>query len=170
MRRGEIRAAIRSLYNNFVSCYYPSVNVLTEEYRRWVHPSGPFFKVADEAKFVHRLRDLLVTEFQDDLLLAAGAPERWLEPGREIVVTRAPTHYGPVSYRLQAGHDQVRAEVTLPEGTTYREAWLYLRLPGGSVPGLVTVEGKSWRNVDRQARRIRLPRIGGRTIQIVVRK
>lgn len=170
LRRGEIRAAIRSLYNNFVSCYYPSVNVLTEEYRRWVHPSGPFFKVADEAKFVHRLRDLLVTEFQDDLLLAAGAPERWLEPGREIVVTRAPTHYGPVSYRLQAGHDQVRAEVTLPEGTTYREAWLYLRLPGGSVPGLVTVEGKSWRNVDRQARRIRLPRIGGRTIQIVVRK
>jgi hypothetical protein len=60
LRRGEARAAIRSLYNNFVACYYPAVNVFTEEFRQWRSPSGPFYKVPDEARFVHRLRDLLV--------------------------------------------------------------------------------------------------------------
>ena len=60
VRRGEARAAIRNLYNNFVSCYYPTVNVFTEEYRQWRSPSGPFYKVPDEAKFVHRLRDMLL--------------------------------------------------------------------------------------------------------------
>jgi len=170
LRRGEIQAAIRSLYNNFVSCYYPSVNVFTEEYRRWVHPSGPFFKVADEAKFVHRLRDLLVTEFQGDLWLAAGAPERWLQAGRRIVVREAPTHYGPLSYRLEASEDRVSASVTLPERAPYRDAWLYVRLPGGQGPGRVTVDGKAWGDVDRQARRIRLPRVRGRAIQVVVER
>lgn len=168
LRRGEIRAAIRSLYNNFVSCYYPSVNVFSEEYRRWAHPSGPFFKVADEAKFVHRLRDLLVTEFDNDLVLAAGIPERWLAPGREIAVTEAPTHFGPVSYRLRSEAGRVTASVTLPTRTPYRDAWLHVRLPGGRAPAKVTVDGKDWEEVDRQARRIRLPRAGGRAIQVEV--
>jgi len=170
LRRGEIKAAIRSLYNNFVSCYYPSVNVFTEEYRQWVHPSGPFFKVADEAKFVHRLRDLLLTEFEGDLLLAPGTPERWLEAGREIVVSRAPTYFGPVSYRLRAEQKRVTVEVTLPDRAGYRDAWLYVRLPGGSAPGEVTVDGKLWEDVDRRARRVRLPRISGRAMQVVIQR
>ncbi|MGC8794442.1 MAG: hypothetical protein ACP5U2_13740, partial [Bryobacteraceae bacterium] len=170
LRRGEIKAAIRSLYNNFVSCYYPSVNVFTEEYRRWVHPSGPFFKVADEAKFVDRLRDLLVTELEGDLLLAAGVPERWLQAGREIVVNRAPTYFGPVSYRFCSEKDRVTVQVTLPGRTPYRDAWLYARLPQGAPLGKVTVNGKLWKDVDRQARRIRLPRAAGQPIRVVIHR
>jgi hypothetical protein len=102
LRRGEARAAIRSLYNNFVSCYYPSVNIFTEEYRQWRGPSGPFYKIPDEAKFVHRLRDMLFTEYDGDLLLAVAAPERWLAPGKEIVAKDAPTEFGPLSYTLRA--------------------------------------------------------------------
>ncbi|MDW8131288.1 MAG: hypothetical protein RMI94_12105, partial [Bryobacterales bacterium] len=168
LRRGEIKAALRSIYNSFVSCYYPSVNVFTEEYRRWARPSGPFFKVADEARFVHRLRDLLVTEFDDELVLAAGLPERWLAPGSEVVVNAAPSHFGPVSYRLRADHGRLTASVTLPTRTPYRDAWLYLRLPGGRGPGKVSVDGKAWKDVDREARRLRLPRTGGRAIQVEV--
>jgi hypothetical protein len=36
--RNEVPAAIRHLYNIFVSCYYPDVNVFTEEYRQWRYP------------------------------------------------------------------------------------------------------------------------------------
>lgn len=169
LRRGEIKAAIRSLYNNFVSCYYPSVNVFTEEYRQWRYPSGPFFKTPDEAKFLHRLRDLLVTEFDSDLWLAAGTPERWLEPGRQIEVREAPTHYGPVTYSLRAFAGEIRASVTLPGRTPYRDAWLYVRLPEGRRLGTVVVDGRPWRDLDPQARRIRLPRLTGRPIEIVVR-
>ena len=32
LRRHEIPAAIRNLYNDFVACYYPDVNAFTEEY------------------------------------------------------------------------------------------------------------------------------------------
>jgi hypothetical protein len=165
LRRNEIRAAIRGLYNNFVSCYYSSVNVFTEEYRQWAHPSGPFFKVADEARFVQRLRDLLVVEFDGDLRLAAGTPARWLEPGKEVRVDAAPTLYGPVSYTLSAGVSETRATVTLPTRNPYRDAWLHVRLPGD--PRIsVTLDGKPWKDVN--ANRIRLPRTG-RPIQLVVR-
>jgi hypothetical protein len=166
LRRGEIRAAIRSIYNNFVSCYYPSVNVFTEEYRRWGQPSGPFFKVADEARFVHRLRDLLVTESEGGLRLASGTPERWLEAGKEVRVSNAPTLYGPVSYTLTGARDEVQAAVTLPTRNRYREAWLHVRL-AGSPPLAVTLDGKPWSHVEGD--RIRLPR-GGQPIRLVIRK
>lgn len=81
LRRNEVPAAIRNLYNDFVACYYPSVNAFTEEFRQWRSPSGPFYKIPDEAKFVNRVRDLLVREEGDTLWLAAGTPRRWLARG-----------------------------------------------------------------------------------------
>jgi len=168
LRRGEIPAALRSLYNNFVSCYYPSAQVFTEEYRQWAHPSGPFFKVPDEAKFVHRLRDLLLAEFDGDLHLAAGTPRRWLEPGREIRVTRAPTRYGPLTYSLKALDGRIECTAELPTRTPYREAWLHLRLPGGRRIGAVTIDGQPWKDLDAAAGRIRLPK-DRRTLHIAVR-
>jgi hypothetical protein len=168
VRRGEIPAAIRNLYNDFVACYYPSVNCFTEEYRRWRSPSGPFYKVPDEAKFVHRLRDLLVTESDGDLHLARGTPGRWLEPGREIVVTEAPTRYGPVSYTLRASAGEVRGRVTLPVRNPYRDAWISVRLPQGVSIASVAVDGKEWVEFDRATGRIRLPG-GGKGLELIVR-
>ena len=65
--RHEIPAAIRNIYNAMVSCLYPDVNAFTEEYRTWVHGSGPFYKIPDEARFVHRVCALLVMEVGDEL-------------------------------------------------------------------------------------------------------
>jgi hypothetical protein len=158
IRRGEARAAIRSLYNDFVACYYPSVNVFTEEYRQWRSPSGPFYKVPDEAKFVHRLRDLLVTEYNDELHLAAAAPERWLKPGEKFSVSNAPTHFGPLSYSLEAFPNEIRGVVNLPARNPYRNAWLYIRLPDNKKIASVTLNGKPWKQIDAAKSRIRLPR------------
>ncbi len=168
VRRGEARAAIRSLYNNFVACYYPSVNVFTEEYRQWRSPSGPFYKTPDEAKFVHRLRDLLVTEYGEDLLLAAATPERWLAPGREIRVTSAPPPFGPLSDTLRGGEAEERGSVELPPRTSYRDAWLTIRLPGGAKIASVSINGSPWSDVDEARSRIRLPKLPGR-LDIVVK-
>jgi len=117
LRRNEIPAAIRNLYNDFVACYYPNVNVFTEEFRQWQSPSGPFYKVPDEAKFVNRLRDLLVREDPDALWLAAGAPRRWLAPGQKIEVRNLASYFGPVSYRTEGKANGVSARVQLPTGT-----------------------------------------------------
>ncbi len=163
IRRGESRAAVRDLYNDFVSCYYPGVNIFTEEYRQWRSASGPFYKVPDEAKFVHRLRDLLVTEYQGDLLLAPGAPSRWL--GEGFSVTDAPTRYGPLTYSIRSRGGEVRALVMLPERNPFRNAWLHL--PEGTDIGSVRIDGKPWIDFDRERRRIRLPK-PGRRLEVVV--
>ena len=44
LRRHEIPAAIRNLYNDFVSCHYPDVNVFTEEYHQWVARERPLLQ------------------------------------------------------------------------------------------------------------------------------
>jgi hypothetical protein len=170
VRRGEARAAIRALYNNFVSCYYPQVNIFTEEYRQWRSPSGPFYKTPDEAKFVHRLRDMLVTELGEDLLLATAAPERWLAPGQQIRAEAAPTHFGPVSYTLRGGEGEVRGSVELPQRNPYRDAWLSIRVPGARRIASVAINGRPWKEFDPARSRIRLPRSDERLeIQIRLR-
>ncbi len=167
LRRGEARAAIRSLYNNFVSCYYPSVNIFTEEYRQWRGPSGPFYKIPDEAKFVHRLRDMLFTEYDGDLLLAVAAPERWLAPGKEIVAKDAPTEFGPLSYTLRGEDGLVRGEINLPQRNPYRDAWLTVRAPGARIAS-VSIGGRDWTDFDQAKSCIRLPK-SKQPISLVVR-
>ena len=161
IRRGEARAAIRGQYNAFVACYYPSVNIFTEEYRQWRSPSGPFYKTPDEARFVLRLREMLVAEYEGDLHLAAATPGRWLEPGRRIAVENAPTHFGPVSYTLEGYADEVRGVVTLPRRNPCRDAWLHVRVPEGRRIVSVAVDGRPWRDADLAAGRVRLPRRAG---------
>jgi len=168
LRRGEARAAIRGLYNNFVACNYRALNLFTEEYRQWRSPSGPFYKIPDEAKFVHRLRDMILTEYEDDLLLAPATPERWLAAGQEIIVKSAPTYYGPVSYTLRGGDGEVRGTVELPQRNAYRNAWLTVRTPGGGKIASVTVDGKPWHDFEPARSRIKLPK-SKTTVAVVVR-
>lgn len=168
LRRHEIPAAIRNLYNDFVSCYYPDVNVFTEEYRQWRAPSGPFYKVPDEAKFVNRLRDVLVREEGETLWLAAGVPRRWLAPGRKIGLRDAPTYFGPASYRIEANESGVEARVELPRRNPLRTAWLVLRAPEGKKMRAVEIDGKPWQDFDAAGERVRLPLKPG-PMQILVR-
>jgi hypothetical protein len=157
LRRNEIPAALRNLYNDFVACYYPDVNVFTEEYRQWRSPSGPFYKVSDEAKFVTQVRHTLVREDGDTLWLAAGAPRRWLDPGQKIEVRDAPTYFGPVSYSLEASDAGVEAHVELPARNPFKTAWLVVRAPGTKHIHSVEIDGKSWADFEEGRERIQLP-------------
>lgn len=168
LRRHEIPAAIRNLYNDFVACYYPTVNVFTEEFRQWRSPSGPFCKSPDEAKFVNRLRDSLIREDPDALWLAEGTPRRWLAPGQEIEVRRAPTYFGPVSYRLKAGAAGIDAQVQLPTRNPYHTAWLVVRAPAGKRITSVTIDGRPWTGFDAANDRIQLP-IESQPMQVEVK-
>jgi len=157
LRRNEIPAAIRNLYNDFVACYYPAVNVFTEEFRQWRSPSGPFYKVPDEAKFVNRLRDSLVREDSDALWLAAGTPRRWLAPGQKIEVRNMASYFGPVSYRMKGKENAVSINVQLPARDQYKTAWLVVRTPQAKPLKSVEIAGQPWHDFDAQQGRIRLP-------------
>lgn len=84
--RHETKSAIRSLYNNFSALFYPDVIALTEEYRMWKHASGPLYKTPDEARMVGQIIDLLLDEKEGEIRLGNGIPQRWLEPGQQVVL------------------------------------------------------------------------------------
>jgi len=166
LRRNEIPAALRSVYNGFVATYYPELNACIEEFHEWGGP-GTIIKTSDESRFVTDFRDLLVREDGDTLWLAAGAPHRWLAPGKKIELRDAPTYFGPVSYRMEATDSEVDARVELPTRNKIRTVWLVVRAPEGRQIRAVEVDGKPWKDFDATAQRIRLPLVA-RPIQISV--
>ncbi len=157
LRRHEIPAALRNLYNDFVACLYPDVNVFTEEFHAWRSPSGPFYKVPDEARFVTRVRDLLVHEEGTELWLAAGVPRRWLAAGRKISLRQMPTTFGPVDLELDARDSEVLCRVGLPSRNPATSAWLVLRVPEPNSLAAVEIDGKPWADFDPRKGAIRLP-------------
>jgi hypothetical protein len=167
LHRGEVPAAIRDLYNLFVVSLYPTVNAFTEGNYQWMHGSGPFYKVPDEARFVRDLRELLVMEHGGDLYLAPGSPRRWLRPGEEIVVNRAPTYFGPLSYSLQAFGQQIRGTINLPARNRYGHAWVNVRLPTDRKMVSVIINGRSWADFNPKTGRIGLPKTN-ETIRLMV--
>ncbi|MGO8928331.1 MAG: hypothetical protein ACLQU3_15800 [Limisphaerales bacterium] len=53
------------------------------------------------ANFAFLLRHALVHERGDELHLLLGAPDWWLEDGKEIRIEKAPTHFGTIGLRLR---------------------------------------------------------------------
>jgi hypothetical protein len=160
--RHEAPAAIRNLYNDFVACLYPEVNMFTEEFHQWRHGSGPFYKISDEARFTNRVRDLLVLEQDDTLWLAAGAPRRWLSSKEGIDVRGVETFFGPVSYTLRAGAREgiIEATVQPPSRNPPKKTWLVVRVPRGHIQG-VNLDGKPWTNIDPRLEAIEIPQRQG---------
>jgi len=158
LRLHETGAAIRALYNDFVACFYPQANEFTEEYHQWKHASGPFYKISDEARFTHRLRDMLVLEDGETLWLAPGAPRRWIASSEGIQVHEVQTFFGPVSYSLHAATKPgtITGEVTLPSLRPTKSCWLVVRTPSKQIVS-VTIDGRPWNRIDPQLEAVELP-------------
>jgi hypothetical protein len=169
LRLHEAPAAIRALYNDFVACIYPEANAFTEEYHQWKYGSGPFYKISDEARFTHRLRDMLVLEDGGTLWLAPGAPRRWVASREGIRVSAVRTFFGPVSYTLHAGANPgtIEGEVTLPSLRPPKSSWLVVRTPSKHILS-VTLNGQPWTRIDTKLEAIELPH-GDRPLRIEVR-
>lgn len=167
--RHEAPAAIRNLYNDFVACLYPEVNIFTEEFHQWHHGSGPFYKISDEARFANRVRDALVFEDKDTLWLAPGVPRRWLASKEGISVRDVQTFFGPVSYSLHAAEKAavVEGTIELSTRTPAKKAWLVARVPQGKIAS-VKINGTSWTRIDRRSEAIELPQNRGR-LQVEIR-
>ncbi len=158
LKRFETRAALRDLYNSFVSCLYPDVNIQTEEYRMWGHGSGPFYKISDEARVINQVCDLLVMEKKDELWLAGGVPQRWLEPGQKIELKHAHTEYGELSYSLGAGKlpETVEADIELPASACSR-ILLFVHAPFQKPIRSVTMNGNEWKEWDAGKESVTIP-------------
>jgi hypothetical protein len=73
-----------------------------------VHPDTLGYQIGDmphgwaASELINLLRDVLLTEQGDRLVIGAGVPRRWLLSGREIAIENAPTPFGPAGYSLTA--------------------------------------------------------------------
>jgi hypothetical protein len=103
---------------------------------------------AANAAFLETLRLLLVHETAGGLELAYFTPRAWLEPGKRIAVSNAPTRFGPVSYSIET-HDRF-ADVTVDAPARARPVTLQLRLrlPPGRRIAAVTLDGRRYRHFD----------------------
>jgi hypothetical protein len=79
------------------------------------------------ANFAFLLRHALVHERGDELHLLLGAPDWWLENGREIRIENAPTHFGTMSLRLRGTPTGV--EIKLDPPRRQPPASIVLHLP-----------------------------------------
>lgn len=95
---------------------------------------------AANAHFLSMLRCLLVQDWDLDgdgqpetLRLGFATPKRWLEHGKTITVTRAPTAFGLVSLRIESKLEamEVLAHVDLPQRNAPEKTLLRVRLPDG---------------------------------------
>lgn len=96
--------------------------------------------VGNNDLFLVTLREMLVHVATDDatlaptgLHLAYSTPRGWLEAGRQIGVTAAPTPFGEVTYSIESELLEGRVLVTadLPASTALTDLRLRLRLPDG---------------------------------------
>lgn len=103
LRRGQVKHALRALFNNFGASLYPDVRAFTEHpVTELGHGVGPFYKSSDESKALIWLRHCLLHEEDDTLHLALGAPEAWYTSGQPFGVENMATAFGQVSYRIIA--------------------------------------------------------------------
>ncbi len=69
------------------------------------------------------MRNMLLAEKGDTLIITPMIPESWLQWGKRIVVREAPTHFGPVTYSIECH----QSEIVLTIHTYFRNAPRYLR-------------------------------------------
>lgn len=93
------------------------------------------------------LRQMLVREEGDDLLLAYALPRSWLADGQRVAVRGAPTAFGPTSFEIVSNADSGRITVRLqpPTRKTPRAVRVRLRHPAAARIVRVTVNGRPWK-------------------------
>lgn len=149
LRRGQLKHALRSLFNNFGASLYPDVRTFTEHpVVELGHGVGPFYKASDESKALVWLRAFLIWEEGDALHLAPGAPRAWFAAGQTFGVRNMATFFGPLSYRVQGSESAVDVQVEVPSRRPPRELYVHLRRPEGQMLRAVTLNGKPHTDFD----------------------
>jgi len=122
LRRGEVKAFLKTYYNAFAGL------ADRETYTFWEHYFGASpHKTHEEGWFLMQTRWMLYLEEGDTLKLLPGVPRAWLVPGNHIRLQRVATYFGPVSLEVEASKSVIRATVECH--SPRRPAIIELRLP-----------------------------------------
>ncbi len=165
--RDDPKAAIRTFYSYMAGAFSHSVFEPVEH--RWTH--GQYFgPPSTDGAWMELYRNMLLREVDDEtLLIGQATPRRWLAEGQAILVGRAPTWFGPVTFHIasQAASDRISADVEMPARGWPRTLLVRLRHPDGRSMRAVTVNGKAWSDFDPAKEWVRIQSPGGQRYTIV---
>ena len=82
------------------------------------------------------------------LELAYATPRAWLRPGKRIVVRRAPTSFGDVSFSIAATAGSVHVTLDVPSRLSQASLSVRLRLPGRTRITAVVLDGRPFSYFD----------------------
>jgi hypothetical protein len=157
--------------NTFVAGEGSTISPAPPAYYRFMHrpPNS-----GNNAFFLEALRLTLVHETTDErgvprgLELAYSTPRAWLRSGR-IIVRRAPTTFGRLSYSIDARQPSIRVRVKVPARVPPSTLKLRLRLPDGERITEVELGGRAFHAFDPGTATIDLSGLKGR-LELVVHR
>ena len=158
--RDEIKHYLRAFFNAFASAFYPDIRMCNEHSLPELgYPRGDHFKTSDEAQSTYWLRLMFVSEEGEDLYLGQAIPRYWLKHGQRVAIERAPSHFGPLSLRIDSEVDQgrMRAVLSPPERKSPRRIYLRFRHPEQWPIAQVTLNGRDHTDFDKEKEWVRLP-------------
>ncbi|HUT01096.1 MAG TPA: hypothetical protein VM031_01475, partial [Phycisphaerae bacterium] len=127
--RGEVDKAVDGFYSFLL--HTTSTQGFPEgvHYRRRAAWGNTVPHLWAAALYVTTLRNMLVREQGEALHLLSAVPVGWLDEGKRIRVTGAPTHFGKASLLVEAEKDVLRVRLTPPARNAAGR--LVLHLPKG---------------------------------------
>ena len=139
---------VRGEHDQFVEEYYWYLlhSTATHAFPEGIHYERRFAwsdtipHATGAANFAFLLRHALIHEQGEVLQLLLGAPDGWLEDGKEIHIENAPTHFGTMSLRVRGTSKGV--EIKLDPPRRRPPARIVLHLPF-SHPAVKTPDGAS---------------------------
>ena len=155
--RDDVKPLIRAFYSLMASGFSQSVFEPVEHRWTWGQFFGP---PSTDGAWFDVYRNMLVHETDDgSLALGLATPRAWLEDGKQIDVSSAPTYFGPVSFHVtsRSASRRITATVGLEERTRPRSLIVRLRHPENKSLKSVRVNGKSWSDFDPQKEWITIP-------------
>ena len=158
--RDDAKATIKAFYSMMAGGFSHGVYEPVEHRWRWGQYFGP---PSTDGAWFELYRNMLVRESDDHtLMLMQAAPRAWLENGKRIAVSNAPTWFGNVSYQVQssAAAGRIQATVELQAREAANSVLLRLRHPEGKPMKDVTVNGKEWKDFDAQKEWVKLAGCG----------
>lgn len=141
-----VREFLLFYYAHMAHIYSPGTWISVESARLDGTMGGPY-ATPSQVTIPILTKWMLVFEDPNEpvLWLARATPRAWLEQGKKIAVTGAPTRFGKVDYELHSDIDQgkISATVRLPEGYNATTK-IRFRVPGDRKIRAVTLNKANW--------------------------
>jgi len=102
------------------------------------------------ASLIRMFRTMMIQERDGGLYLLQGTPRRWMEQGKVLTITEAPTWYGALSLEVRSDIEArlIKAHIQFPERIGATPVRLRLRLPDGKRIERVQVNGQAHPGVE----------------------